>query len=345
MISSTTKSAVVRIAASVGGEKRTGTAFLVSNRLLLTAMHVVADRASALRGVPPRDSAIEVVRPADARSSTARLVDKHWHAADDWAVLELDSPWPGAVPLRLGEVRGSMRSRFVAYGFPVDHQHGLTVAGEVRDASGNYHGSQAIQLYCEELAAGSGDPLHGMSGAPCLVRDIAVGVIRSHPLKVGAVAMSAVRTVRNGVMYACPAAAFMRTLADVLPRSDWPALNLDEFSTGPAVPVHEVPLDLINAIAELHAMSGEAEMVITEANSLKSALEPSGERQYIIRRSSLPDPALGAQKFWHSAFSEAGKQGPRMMAALLQAIGPSRLEAPIVAQYQDLIERLRSMGH
>ena len=40
-----------------------------------------------------------------------------------------------------------------------------------------------VQLFTKEAAAGRGDPLNGLSGAPCIVGSYVVGVVRAHPVK------------------------------------------------------------------------------------------------------------------------------------------------------------------
>ena len=342
MISQSVKAAVARVVATSPSYSRAGTGFLISDRHLITAMHVVADRAAALRGGVPPPPTVSVTLHKAVVSTRAELVDGGYDPLHDWALLALEEPCAGVTPIPLAPIRHSNALRFEAFGFPADHSGGLVVAGDVSDAQGDYFGSEAIQLFCQELAAGDGDPMNGLSGAPCLVRNVAVGVIRAHPVKPGVRGLSA-DTVRNGVLFACPEAKFRDAVSRFLPKSERAHIPLGEFATGPLVPVHDVPLKLINAVAELHSSGDDAKVIVDEANDIKTSFDAPRDRGYVIRHSSLPDPGQGARKFWHAAFAEAGKHGPRMIAALLQATDVRRLDAEASRLCDELLQRLREI--
>lgn len=174
---------------------RRGTGCLVGENLVLTALHVVADRTVE----PPQFLAgrIEITFP-DHESISTTVVDGKWNALEDWVLLlcasirpELARPLPLATIERDGD-------QWVAHGFPDAEPGGLTVHGRVTNGHGELFGRvPAYQLFCEEAAAGSGLRAKGLSGAPVIVDRAVVGVIRRAPIEDD--------RVEGGTLFACPA--------------------------------------------------------------------------------------------------------------------------------------------
>jgi len=81
-------------------------------------------------------------------------------------------------------------------------------AGTVEDTSADLEGSPAFQLYSKQAAAGDGAPVKGLSGAPVIIDDAVVGVLRFALMKEG-------RTVA-GTVYACPVTALNDRAGDFL---------------------------------------------------------------------------------------------------------------------------------
>lgn len=196
-----TKRAVAKVTAG----PQLGTAFLVTDRLLLSAAHVVGDRQRLCMGQAAWYSPIHVnFEGEEGESQLARVVDEAWDASTDWVLLELSTPRADISPIPLATLSDGLTPKFEAFGYPVEHGK-LTVAGEVRDADGEYFDTQAMQLYSSDTAAGMGHPLRGLSGAPCIVAGSAVGVVRAHPVgRFYVDTKNEFAAVKNGAMFACP---------------------------------------------------------------------------------------------------------------------------------------------
>jgi tetratricopeptide (TPR) repeat protein len=175
------KRAIARVVADGEGGPRKGTAFFVGGRYALTALHVVADTQTR----PPTFRTSIRLHFQDAPGPmSAAVVSDMCSVEDDWAVLACERA-PDAEPIELGP-EPRQGSRWMAFGYPEIQEGGMTIAGEVRDprlrplgGAGALRGASVLQLFGEEPAAGLGAPLHGFSGAPCLVDGKAVGILRS----------------------------------------------------------------------------------------------------------------------------------------------------------------------
>lgn len=198
------KRAIGKLCSGTGDKERTGTAFLVTREHLFTALHVVADRQHVADG---DDSAfttrLQFTFEGEAAPCEVEVMPGLYDPYDDWAILRLYAPRDDIAPIPLGLLCDGLKTGVEAFGYPAEHGS-LTVAGRVRDARASYHGSPALQIYSEEAAAGIGSPLNGLSGAPCLVGGLAVGIVRAHPVCRDALSAQPLVTVRNGTLYACP---------------------------------------------------------------------------------------------------------------------------------------------
>src|SRR4051812_17380973 len=120
----TTARAIGKILVTRGRETVSwGTGFLVSADLVLTALHVVADRAADPPS--PRGEAVTVLFPD--RTTKASIVADRWDRRGDWVLLRCESPPPAdpIVLLRQVEPNVSWRTR----GFPEAKSDGIDIGG------------------------------------------------------------------------------------------------------------------------------------------------------------------------------------------------------------------------
>ena len=174
-----------------------GTAFAISDRLALTAFHVVGDRVTGT-------VTHQEVRLIFGAGSTAASVDARSDPVDDAALLHLHEALPsGSTPIPLTSDVG--RESWFSRGFPLDDPTatGLTIDGNIVDLDQRQPqtGSSVIALYCQQAAAGSPQRLIGFSGAPVMIGEpaSAVGLIRWNPTNPNQPGVAA-----GGTVYACP---------------------------------------------------------------------------------------------------------------------------------------------
>lgn len=215
------KEAIGRLQAIRGdGGHVIGTAFAVADRYLLTAFHVVGDRvATVTKGVPVWYPVLWF-DPAGAESArlSVKVAPGAYDAVADWALLETEAPLIGISLLPLGEIsqrevekhhQERQKLEFESWGFPTLGRmsgSGITIAGHVQDRDARYQEAWAYQLYSENAAAAFGDPLNGLSGAPCLIEGAAVGVIRTNLVTQNTTPDGAPPHIAGGILYACPVA-------------------------------------------------------------------------------------------------------------------------------------------
>ena len=196
--------AITRIDVAVGGRTVSrGTGTLVTDSLVLTALHVVADRTTD--PVVPYNGTITLTFPSHA--TPASIYGTYVDADGDWALLECDEPPPGVKPAPLAELSTS-GGQFQTYGFP-DAQplDGMVQTGTVENYRGTLFDQSAMQLFSKQAAGGEGAPVKGLSGAPVIVDNAVVGVLRFALMQQGkAVA---------GTLYACPIST-IKTRCDFL---------------------------------------------------------------------------------------------------------------------------------
>lgn len=158
---------------------RIGTAFAISERMAITAFHCVGDRTT---GEIPAGR-VEIDFFGQRVSACVSFHD----LAHDLAVLSLDNSLPASVrPVRLAR-QVVRHSKFVAIGWPdcrPFRNDPYEVTGAIVDDAATVHnGVVAIQLFCDQGAAGQ--PLTGFSGAPILIEtkrgEAAIGVVRCSP--------------------------------------------------------------------------------------------------------------------------------------------------------------------
>lgn len=184
-----------------------GTGALVSDRLVLTALHVVADR----KAMPPAPIPGTIRLTFPGGTTEARVLDEFMDAEGDWVLLECLTP-PRVRPLPLADLN-ERDVNFVTYGFPdAQPTDGMVQSGRIENFNGQIFGVDAIQLFSDQAAAGNGAPVKGLSGAPLIVENALAGVIR----------VSLMQDQRNvaGTLYACPVPRIVDRCGELLPLPD-----------------------------------------------------------------------------------------------------------------------------
>jgi hypothetical protein len=202
-----------------------GTASLVGTNLVLTALHVVADRSSD----PPTFFPAPIrIRFRDGFETTATAAK--YDRLEDWVLLTCASPLPQTIPpLTLGTVSRD-GDEWKSYGFPITTEYppgttpvggekahtkadGLVIHGTITARHGKLvvgeHNVPVYQLHCDEVASGQGLRSSGLSGAPVIVNGSLVGMLRWSPLED--------HRSEGGTLYACPATSIAAKCRDQFP--------------------------------------------------------------------------------------------------------------------------------
>jgi serine/threonine-protein kinase len=185
-----------------------GTGTLIGPGLVVTALHVVADR----RSDPPQPLPGRISLTFPSGKLEAEIHGTLLNARADWVLLRCE-PRPALVPVPLGRLKEA-GVPWETYGFPdANPRDGMVQTGRVEAWDGELDGEAALQLFSEEAAAGNGAPVKGLSGAPVIVGGYLVGHMRFALMQDG-------RTVA-GTLYACPVGSVeaqangLLTVADV----------------------------------------------------------------------------------------------------------------------------------
>jgi hypothetical protein len=209
------REAIARV--TIEGKRIRGSAFLVSGDLCATALHVVADRHTD----PPKLHG-DITLWFPSGGVEAKL--EKWNNQADLALLRCNSTLDFA-PIGLQDLQRS-GAEWESYGFPDANPGGMTVAGRVRDANATLNGAtggfaapiSVLQLYCMEAAAGNGMPVSGLSGAPVIVGDRAVGMLRYALMRQSETLDGRPeQTAVAGTIYACKASMIASAHPTALP--------------------------------------------------------------------------------------------------------------------------------
>jgi len=193
------------------GERSTGhgTGCLVAPDLVLTAMHVVANRQAS----PPSLLAGTIVLTFPTHRCEAIVVEGRWDPRSDWALLRCVTPPAGVRPVPLADSVSDGES-WETFGFPdANSRDGLAQLGTVENANGTFETVAAYQLFSRQAAAGVGAPVKGLSGGPVIVDGALVAVFRSSLMREGQFNVA-------GTLYACPVETVVARCADLLPIPD-----------------------------------------------------------------------------------------------------------------------------
>jgi Trypsin-like peptidase domain len=203
------KAAVAHVVAGTGPTAMEGTAFFVGDGLALTALHVVADTD---RETPVFLDPI-VLTFEGGHVTPATIVEEMWNTQWDWVALKCERP-PNVAPLEMRQ-DAPLDAEWRAFGYPRatepgETRGGETIGGKVRDTQRTLAGVAAIQLYCDEAAAGLGAPLHGFSGAPCVIDGRVAGLLRSTLIQESFDGRGKRRIfTKAGTVFACPGSALV----------------------------------------------------------------------------------------------------------------------------------------
>jgi hypothetical protein len=86
----------------------------------------------------------------------------------------------------------------------------------------------------------------------------------------------------------------------------------------------------------------EARQLIDRANALRQDADPEDDTVTLIKQSRLRSPEDNAPiDFWIDAFGEAGKYGPRMLAALLLVLDDAQFDEIATRDRRELLDFLR----
>ena len=205
------RNAIAKIEVLADGERSVrsrGTGFLVAPGIVLTALHVVANR----RTDPPEPIGGEIMVTFPGFATGASIRENLWNATEDWVLLDLRER-PDCRPMPLADWQNSS-TPFETFGFPdANPRDGMVQSGRIKSHNAELDGTVAFQLFSEEAAAGNGAPAKGLSGAPVIVDDAVVGLLRF-------ALMDQQRQTVAGTLYACPVVAVMERAGDLLPIPD-----------------------------------------------------------------------------------------------------------------------------
>lgn len=204
----TIRQAIARIDVLRDGQSASrGTGTLVTADLVLTAMHVVADRTAAALSLYP--GAITLAFPGFV--TEAQVVDRGWNPNADWILLRCVTP-PPIPPLPLAD-SVSDGAQWETYGFPdANPRDGMVQIGTVDNATGSFENVHAFQLFSNQASAGSGAPVKGLSGGPVIVDGAMVAVLRSSLMRDGLNVA--------GTLYGCPVDLILQATGELLPVPD-----------------------------------------------------------------------------------------------------------------------------
>ena len=166
------------------GERR-GTAFLVAQDHVLTALHNVAKIERGTNRVSFEEGEIQLYFPDF--DCIAEVVAHGWCAEDDWVILKCTKPVPNSIKiLGLGDLK-ECSLPFWTHGFPNIKPDGITCPGEIINLCVPFRTYEAVQLLSPLIAAINSDPhddeheVGGLSGAPVILdkNGTVVGIVRA----------------------------------------------------------------------------------------------------------------------------------------------------------------------
>lgn len=254
------------------GDSTAGTGFLVAHDLVLTCAHVVR----AAGGGPGARIDLEFPHLPGAPRTAARVQVEGWRTpdAEDIAVLRVEEPPAGSVPLALGSAEGCRGHRVRSFGFPAHSpdsgRYGFCTAGDLIPAGGD---TPALMQLTD-----ANDLTSGFSGAP--VVDETTGLV---------IGMTTAITPQDpflrglDVAYATPT----RTL-----REAWPLLS--ESRVSPYRGLEPFTEEHARYFHGREAVVEEALAVLERQRRVMLLLGPSGAgKSSLVRAGLLPALAEG----------------------------------------------------
>ncbi|MEV5904698.1 trypsin-like peptidase domain-containing protein [Streptomyces sp. NPDC052127] len=254
------------------GDSTAGTGFLVAHDLVITCAHVVR----AAGGGPGTRIDLEFPHLPGVPRTAARVQVEGWRPpdAEDIAVLRLEEPPAGSVPLALGSAEGCRGHRVRSFGFPAHSpaggRYGFCTAGDLIPAGGD---TPALMQLTD-----ANDLTSGFSGAP--VVDETTGLV---------IGMTTAITPQDAflrgldVAYATPT----RTL-----REAWPQLS--ESRVSPYRGLEPFTEEHARYFHGREAVVEEALAVLERQRRVMLLLGPSGAgKSSLVRAGLLPALAEG----------------------------------------------------
>ena len=181
-----------------------GTCFLISDRQVITAAHVIMEAGENEIHVSQKTISIQF----PAITIGAVLLPVSFNQKQDWAILTLDES-VDIIPLQLCS-SVPFGKEWLTYGFPdYSPTDGVICEGTISDPIATIKDCWAIQLHCREAANNA--PIRGLSGGPCIVGKKVIGVIRS------AIIDARSDLPVSGVLYATPIESIAITSGIKLP--------------------------------------------------------------------------------------------------------------------------------
>ena len=200
------RASIARIVVIAGAQTVSrGTGTLIGPRLVVSALHVVANRTSD----PPAPYPGEIRLEFPGFTTAGTILPNAWDAKLDWVLIECAEEPPGVTPMPVASLNENKRE-WESFGFPdANATDGLLLSGNVMMCKGQLLGTSAHQLYCEQAAAGAGGRVKGMSGAPVVIGGHLIGIMRF--------ALMEQDRTEMGTLYACPVGAVAQR---------WPTLGV-----------------------------------------------------------------------------------------------------------------------
>jgi Trypsin-like peptidase domain len=151
------------------------TGFLVAEDLVLTALHGVADWDDQDKVVIFKAGEIRLT--FEDHVTTAKPFEQFWDANADWILLRCDAVPDSSSYIPLSDLdRDQVDWR--TFGYPEGAtRNGLFQSGVVESYNAPLNGASVLQLYSKQAAARI--RVKGWSGSPVMVRNVAVGHLRS----------------------------------------------------------------------------------------------------------------------------------------------------------------------
>jgi len=119
---------------------------------------------------------------------------------------------------------------------------------------------------------------------------------------------------------------------------------LQRYPRTPLVPSHKVPLSIKQAFASLIRVT-ESRQLVDDANAFRQEADPGDAKVTLIQQYRLRSPENNPPiDFWMDAFTEAGKHGPRMLAALVHVFEDDQFPEPAKKDRKALLEFLQNPG-
>ncbi len=295
-----------------------GTGTLVADGVVLTALHVVADRARELLSPYPG----EILLTFPTQTTKATILESYFDRNADWVLLRCEIP-PAIRPVPLAELREA-GGPWETFGFPdANPRDGMVNIGEVSNPLATLEGNPVFQLYSREAAAGQGEPVKGFSGAPVLVQGALVGLLRFALMKDA-------QTVA-GTLYACPIQSVLQKAGKLLPLPD-PCFGL------PGLPVQPLPSDPYRYLARFTDKDSEVffgrnreirqlydRLTADDAPPLTLLFGQSG-----VGKSSVLDAGLVPRLRWYNQVLYLRRDHQKsLLAAMEDALAPPKEDAAV----------------